>query len=163
MQQLTVVAWIVLWSGLGLRSWWRDDSRFGWGMLGRNIEYLIVYHWIDETGRRIQYFPGEELRDKAEQLRPRRPLSRDVSRTDLTRYGVGTLRSWINDYQQFLFDDRRPPTATHIEATLYYAINRPLSWPPAITVWDRGLQAPSVLAPPDLQGGACIVERLKYP
>ena len=74
MQQLTVVAWIVLWSGLGLRSWWRDDSRFGWGMLGRNIEYLIVYHWIDETGRRIQYFPGEELRDKAEQLRPRRPL-----------------------------------------------------------------------------------------
>ena len=132
-------------------------------MLGRNIEYLVVYHWIDGTGRRIQYFPGDELRDKAEQLRPRRPLSENVSRTDLTRYGVGTLRAWITDYQRFLFNDRRPAGATHIEATLYYAINRPLSWPRPITVWDRRLKSPLALPPPDLESGDCVIEHLKYP
>ncbi|MAV36047.1 MAG: hypothetical protein CMJ59_11350 [Planctomycetaceae bacterium] len=163
LRQTLVIGWLALWTGLGMRAWWRDDSRFGWGMLGRNIEYLIVYHWIDDRGHRIQYFPGDELRDKAEQLRPRRPRTADAPRTDITRYGVGTLRAWIGDYQRFLYANRRPPHVTHVEATLYYAVNRPLSWPEPITVWDQRLQRPLVLNPPDTADGTCQTVRLSYP
>ena len=148
-RQLTVFAFLFLVAGIGVRSLVCNDSRFGFGMFGEHMEYLIVYHWIDEHGHRRQYFPGDELRDKSTHLRPRRGESafEIAGRADETRYGTGAVRCWIDSYLDYLYEHSRPNDAVAIEAKLYYSINEHLVVGEPITFQEEGMSFPVTFDP----------------
>ncbi len=126
---LVVLLFVGALFGFGVRSLVTADSRFGWGMFSRNLAYMIEYAWVYEDGSRTRHVPGDELQGKATQLAPRRGQSvfhHGDRRSRNTRYGLGTVRSWIRSYLAYLYQDeeRRPAEAVAIEARLHYAINQ---------------------------------------
>jgi hypothetical protein len=126
-RQLLVLACVAVLTAPCIRSLLREDARFGWGMFGSNIAYTIHYEWILEDGSRQPYQPGDELRSTARRLTQR---DREPWRPHNMFYGPGTLRSLIGAYQRYLFENRRPPMATAIEARLRTSVNPGLSSQP---------------------------------
>ena len=123
---LLIVLFLALVFGTGIHSLVSRDSRLGWGMFSRNMEFVIAYWWIDEQGLRVRYWPGEELRGKAVQLRPFTAAQVGKSSSRHTRYGTGTVKRWIGSYLQYVYETRRPENIVGIEARVYYSINEPL-------------------------------------
>ena len=79
---------------LGIRSIVTDDNRFGWGTFSKQTSFSINYYWVGKDGKRQRYLPGKELNGKA-----RKKLKRRGS----TRYSVGALESWVNNYVRYMY------------------------------------------------------------
>ena len=123
-KQVFVVAFLLITVGFGVRSALIRDSRFGWGMFSRNMAYEIHYAWVYPDENREAYVPGNELQGVArERLGPRRPPRSGYRNLRNTRYGLGTMRAWIDSYLRYLSSEHLPSGAVAVEATLRYHIN----------------------------------------
>ncbi|MCA9418688.1 MAG: hypothetical protein KC917_20605 [Candidatus Omnitrophica bacterium] len=102
---------------LGVRGYLLEDTRFAWGMFRNQINYTVSYSWETESGERIQYKSGDELK----RGEPRMVSSR---RSHRTRYGIGAVRDWTYSYLKYLWEEHRPEDAVSIEAVIEYRINK---------------------------------------
>ena len=123
-RQVFVIVFLCVTVGLGVRSALNRDSRLGWGMFSRNMAYEIHYAWVFPDQSRVAYLPGDELQGTArERLGPRRPPRDGYANLRNTRYGLGTMRAWIQSYLGLLAREYLPPGAIAVEAILRYHIN----------------------------------------
>ena len=100
---------------LGIRSIVTDDNRFGWGTFSKQTSFSINYYWVGKNGERIRYIPGKELSGKA-----RKKLKRRGS----TRYSVGALESWVNNYVRYMYvNERKNEDSAYFLAVVRYRIN----------------------------------------
>lgn len=121
LRQLVVLSFILLLTGLGVRSLVLQDSRFGWGMFTHHTRFEIQYHWILEDGTRERY-RTKNPPDPKLKLKGRATYLRDgKSRT--TRQGIGALRSWLAAYMKDVYASG-PDDVVALETRLVYTINR---------------------------------------
>lgn len=119
-QQVVVITFLIALIGLGVRGLVADDSRYAWGMYGRDMAYSVKYEWLDADGRAITHIPGRELRSSARRaLYPQRADGQP--RTRRTRYPAGTLRAQMRAYLRHLYEHHRPENARALRLTWRYA------------------------------------------
>ena len=100
---------------LGIRSLLVNDSRYGWGMFASQTDYMVSYiiHYKDRTDT---YHTGAELRGLAR-------IKLSPGRRSLTRYGIGTLRSWLGNYTCYIYKNNKTEGVLFAEARVIYTIN----------------------------------------
>jgi len=112
---LPVFFMIVLFVSLGIRSIVTDDNRYGWGTFSKQVVYEVDYFWVLDNGKRIRYFPGDEL------------LKGSVEKLNShgnTRYSIGAVKSWVNNYISYVYLNKKPgPEVTSFIAEVEYVIN----------------------------------------
>ncbi len=116
-QNLLILFYILSLVSLGVRSYFTEDTRFGWGMFRNQIDYRIQYFWVMESGERVPHRAGSELKRGGPRL---------ISSTSnhRTRYGVGAVRTWMASYMEFVWNESPPQGSQSLEATLKYRVNR---------------------------------------
>ena len=100
---------------LGIRSIVTDDNRYGWGTFSKQVVYKIEYYWVYDDGRVQRYHPGKELKGKAK---------RELKRFGITRYSIGALKSWVNNYLEYLYENERGKNIKTVRAFIFYTINK---------------------------------------
>ena len=100
---------------LGIRSIVTDDNRYGWGTFSKQVVYRVEYYWVYDDGRVQRYIPGEELIGIA---------SIRLQRRSNTRYSVGALKSWVNNYLKYLYENKSQNQVKSVKAEILYTINK---------------------------------------
>ena len=100
---------------LGIRSVITDDNRYGWGTFSKQVVYRIEYYRVYDDGRIERYRPGRELKGKARKR---------LERFGNTRNSIGALKSWVNNYLEYLYENRRGKNIRTVRADIFYAINK---------------------------------------
>ena len=100
---------------LGVRSVVTDDNRYGWGTFSKQVVYRVEYYWVYDDGRVQRYIPGEELIGIA---------SIRLQRRSNTRYSVGALKSWVNNYLKYLYENKSQNQVKSVKAEILYTINK---------------------------------------
>ena len=99
---------------LGIRSVITDDNRFGWGTFSKQVVYKIDYSWVYKNGKSTRYEPGKELKGTAR---------KNLSKQGNTRYSLGALKSWVNNYLKYLYENRPAANIKSVRAEILYTIN----------------------------------------
>ena len=100
---------------LGIRSIVTDDNRFGWGTFSKQTSFSINYYWVGKDGKRQRYLPGKEINGK---------VRKKLKRRGSTRYSVGALESWVNNYVRYMYLNNKVSEDTgSFLAVVRYRIN----------------------------------------
>ncbi len=108
-QQVVVVVFITLLTGLGVRSVCTQDARFGWGMFVHKTEYEISYYRF-EGEQAVKFRPLKGLKGE---------VARRLTKSSYTWYGIGAVRSWVQAYLNYLSQNEDGV----FEAEIQYRIN----------------------------------------
>ncbi|MCG8587184.1 MAG: hypothetical protein MI757_20960 [Pirellulales bacterium] len=117
---------------LGIRGFVKDDSRYSWGTFSKQIIYHVEYHWVmrDPDGSlwTTRHWHDDELRGEAAQHLESLPRRLN------TRYSLGAVKSWMNAYTKYMYENRAefipqsPDVTTRSEvvgftADVWYRVN----------------------------------------
>lgn len=118
---------------LGIRSVITDDNRYGWGTFSKQVVYKVEYYWIYDSGEEKIYQPGNELRGKAK---------KKLYKLGNTRNSLGALKSWVNNYLNFLYENKPQDDIKTVRAKILYTINKNRKIKPSGTSQKLTLEYP---------------------
>ena len=113
-----VIGFTVSLIGFGMRSLVTHDSRFGWGMFSEETNYRLSYAWVFPDGRLRPFVP-----QKGDILKGRAWRWLRSGRANQTRYGRGTVRSWVKGFLRTMVQVYPLEGAVGMRAILRYRLN----------------------------------------
>ena len=100
---------------LGVRSVVTDDNRYGWGTFSKQIVYEVEYYIVYDDGEIEKYLPGNELKGIARVK---------LNKFGNTRYSAGAMKSWVNNYLEYLYENIHDRKIKTVRAEVLYTINQ---------------------------------------